>query len=184
MAQFWDNVCDASPIVNTVMAVVLGCMLPMIYVRCWRSNEWILKVGTTLMTLSALLAFLVISGLVLDTVCIVPNAKAALKKVGLPKTSVACYMPRNDIVHDIQDMLRSQSVPDSNDPRHPGGYFIIEGQRGCGKTTILKQALTEIGAGVLYVPVDVDGDVSVSLYRSLKINEFCERSLVRLYSYI
>ena len=103
MARFWDSVCDASPIVNTIMAVVLGCMLPMIYVRCWCSNEWIMKVGTTLMTMSALPALLVISGLVLDTVCIVPNAKAAFK-AGLPKTSVACYVPRNNIVHDIQAM--------------------------------------------------------------------------------
>lgn len=77
------------------MANILGCMLPMIYVRCWRSirNEWIMKVGgTTLITMSALPAFLVISGLVLDTVCIVPNAKAAFKagfkyqKLQLPAT--------------------------------------------------------------------------------------------------
>ena len=34
------------------------------------------------------------------------------------------------------------------------------------------------------MPVDVDGDVSVSLYRLLKINEFCERFLVKLYSYL
>ena len=40
---------------------------------------------------------------------------------------------------------------------------MIEGQHGCGKTTILKRALAESGSGILYVSVGVSGDVSSSL---------------------
>ena len=158
---------------TAIFTIVLGCMLP----TFMYANE---KIITTVMMTTALPIYLVISFL-LDTVCIVPNAKAAIS-VGVPNTSVSCYIPRNGVIRNIQDLLRSQSVDDA--PLHPGGYFFIEGQLGCGKTTIVRQALTEIGPGVLYVPVGVDGDVSMSLYRSLRIDEYCAGFWAMLYTYL
>lgn len=119
-----------------------------------------IQIITALMTI-ALPALLVISGLVLDTVCVVPNAKAAFK-VGLPNTSVNCYIPRQELVRKIQGILRSPSADD--EPVHPGSYYLIEGQHGCGKTTILKRALVESGPGILYVPLGVDGDVRIGQF--------------------
>ena len=139
-----------------------------------------IQIITALMTI-ALPALLVISGLVLDTVCVVPNAKAAFK-VGLPNTSVNCYIPRQELVRKIQGILRSPSADD--EPVHPGGYYFIEGQHGCGKTTILKRALVESGPGILYVPLGIDGDVSVSLYEALKINVYCKGYWAKLSSYL
>ena len=71
-----------------------------------------------------------------------------------------------------------------DEPVHPGGYYLIEGQHGCGKTTILKRALVESGPGILYVPLGVDGDVSVSLYEALKINMYCKGYWAKLSSYL
>ena len=94
MALFWDIVCDTSwlPIITTIITVVVVFMLPMYMYFQW-SNERMIQIITTLTIVTALPAFLVISGLVLDTVCMVPNAKAAFK-VGLPNTSdsVNCYI--------------------------------------------------------------------------------------------
>ena len=153
MALFWDIVCDTSwlPIITAIITIVVACILPMyVYFQC--SNERMIQIITALMIMTALPAFLVISGLVLDTVCVVPNAKAAFK-VGLPNTSVNCYIPRQELVRKIQGILRPPSVDD--EPVHPGGYYLIEGQHGCGKTTILKRALVESGPGILYVPLGV-----------------------------
>ena len=141
-----------------------------------------MSIGGTILKMTAVLAFLVIGALLLDTVCIIPNAKAAFK-AGLPKDSIACFVPRKDIVRDIQWTIRRLPSADKP-PLHPGGYTLIKGQHGCGKTTILKQALTKSGPGILYVPVDVDGDVSVSLYRSLKVNMYCDGFWPKFLSYL
>ena len=140
-----------------------------------------IQIITALMIMTALPAFLIISGLVSNTVCVVPNVKAAFK-VGLPNTSVNCYIPRQELVRKIQGILRPPSADD--EPVHPGGYYLIEGQHGCGKTTILKRALVESGPGILYVPLGVDGDVSVSLYEALKISIYCKGYWAKLSSYL
>ena len=131
-----------------------------------------MKIGGTVAAMIAVPALFIISVLLLGGVCVVPNAKAAFK-AGLPNDSVACFVPRTNLVRDIQrTILRSPSADD--EPRHPGGYILIQGRHGCGKTTILKQALAESGPGILYVPVGYNGDVSLSLYQSLRIDEYCE----------
>ena len=60
------------------------------------------------------------------------------------------------------------------------GYALLVGPPGCGKTTILQQAIAECGSGILHVPVNHDGDVSDSLYSALKISKFCESTYVRV----
>ena len=132
-----------------------------------------MNISDTIVIMTAAIVFLVISALLLDTICIVPNAKSAFK-AGLPKDSIACFVPRENVVRNIQWTIQRSPSMDHKPPLHPGGYALIIGQHGCGKTTILKQALTESGSGILYVPVGVDGDVSLSLYQSLKINAYCK----------
>ena len=142
-----------------------------------------MNISDTIVIMTAAIVFLVIGALLLDTICIIPNAKAAFK-AGLPKDSIACFVPRENVIRNIQWTIQRLPSVDHKPPLHPGGYALIEGQHGCGKTTILKQALTESGPGILYVPVGVDGDVSVSLYQSLKINAYCEGFWPNFFSYL
>lgn len=142
-----------------------------------------MNISGIIVKMTAAIVFLVIGTLLLDTICIIPNAKAAFK-AGLPKDSIACFVSRETVVRNIQWTIRRLPSKDHKPPLHPGGYTLIKGQHGCRKTTILKQALTESGPGILYVPVGVDGDVSVSLYRSVKINAYCESFWTNFFSYL
>ena len=177
----WDNVCDTwFPTITIIITVVLG-FIP-IYLIFHLSNERLMKIGGTLLTMAAVPTLFVFSFLLIYGLCVVPNAKAAFK-AGLPNDSVACFVPRTNLVRDIQrTILRSPSADD--EPRHPGGYILIKGRHGCGKTTILKRALTESGPGILYVPVGFNGDISLSLYQSLRINEYCEGFWVTFYTFL
>ena len=79
---------------------------------------------------------------------------------GILNISVACYVSRPNDMREIQEIVR----PPSDLPHvHPGGYFLVEGQQGCGKTTTLMQAIANSGPGMLYVPVGINGDASDSL---------------------
>ena len=176
MDRFWDNVCCLSWLsIMTTIITVMECTLIICY---WRIiNMGIMKfLATVLMFLVALVLIL----LLLDGVCIVPNAKSAFKE-GLSNSSIPCYVPRNNLVQQIKLKLRRPSI---NGSPYLGGYALIGGQPGCGKMTIIQQAVIETGPGILYISVGANGDVLGSPYRALRIEAYCSSYWIKLQSYL
>ena len=112
----------------------------------------------------------------MDNCCIVPNAKDAFKQ-GFQNEYTKCLIQRPDIIRKLKNVLQPKSG-------HPGGYFLLGGLPGCGKTTVLKQIAADSASDVLYVPVGDNGDVSVGLYSALKIDAYCESSWAKLCSFV
>ena len=70
---------------------------------------------------------------------------------------------------------------------HPGGYFLLEGLHGSGKSTFLQQSIlpySELGIAHLYIKVATNGDVTDSLYSALKVQEYCDSKWAMLCSYL
>ena len=99
-----------------------------------------------------------------------PNAKAAFKQDFQNYTPVKHLVRRPALLNCLKGILKPAY-------HHPGGYYLLVGPPGSGKTTILQQAIAECGSGILYVSVNHDGDVSDSLYSALKISKFCDSTL-------
>lgn len=130
--------------------------------------------GANILTMIGVLVIFVAAFLVLDKGCVVPNAKAMFKE-NFSHTPVSCYIQRPDIIREIEYILRPPST--DFDDVHPGGYFLLEGPHGCGKTTILHHAVAHSGPGILYVSVGVNGDVGASLQKALKIDTYWGASI-------
>jgi hypothetical protein len=60
------------------------------------------------------------------------------------------YTPRSEIVKDLKKIFKPHE--DQSE------YYIIYGEHGIGKTTLIKTALKEIGQGVIYVDIPANLD--------------------------
>ena len=177
MHQFLDTVCGVSwwPVVIMTMS-----FLALVYYFQLKHGETMIKklkkdISFIYQMIAIPVVFVVIV-IFMDGCCIVPNAKSAFKE-GFQSERTQCLIQRPDIIRQLVSVLQPKSG-------HPGGYFLLEGLHGCGKTTVLKQIVADSASDILYVPVSVDGDVSVGLYSALKIDAYCESFLTRLCSYV
>ena len=67
---------------------------------------------------------------------------------------------------------------------HPGEYFIAAGEHGCGKTTIIEAAVADSEPGIITVcTCGLDGDVSASLYKVLRIEKYYNSPIGTICSY-
>ena len=161
----WDTVCGSwVPIINTII-VIITCM---VCYSEWIENErhLISVIISSVKTMITLSPIVVVIAITVGERCIVPNAKIAFKQGFTFDNNITCLVQRPNALSELKSILKPQY--------HSGGYFLLEGPHGCGKTTILKQAVSESGSGVLYVPLASNGDVGASLYSALKIDMFCE----------
>ena len=177
MHQFLDTVCGVSwwPFV-----IVTMLSLAFVYYFQLKYDETIFKKLkkdlSFIYQMTAIPIVFAVIVLFVDSYCIVPNAKSAFKE-GFQSERTKCLIQRPDIIRELVNVLQPKSG-------HPGGYFLLEGLHGCGKTTVLKQIVADSASDVLYVPVDEDGDVSVGLYSALKIDAYCESYLEKLCSLV
>ena len=177
MHQFLDTVCGVSwwPVV-----IVTMLSLAFVYYFQLKQGETMIKKlkkdCSFIYQMTAIPIVFVVIALFVDSYCIVPNAKSAFKE-GFQSERTKCLIQRPDIIRELVSVLQPKSG-------HPGGYFLLEGLHGCGKTTVLKQIIADNTSDILYVPVSVNGDVSVGLYSALKINAYCESYWARLCSLV
>ena len=92
--------------------------------------------------------------------CTIENnaAKALLNSRSALSSSCAPIIPRKYLDDKIRRALDTTV-----------GYVIVEGPRGCGKTTGVIQALTDDDAGVLYVNMNNNEDACASIAKALDV---------------
>ena len=177
MHQFWDTVCGVSwwPFV-----IVIILSMALVYYFQLKHDETMIKKlkkdCSFICQMTAIPVVFVVIVIFVDSYCIVPNAKSAFKD-GFQSERTKCLIQRPDIIRELKKVLQPKSD-------HPGGYFLLEGLHGCGKTTVLKQIVADSASDVLYVPVGDNGDVSVGLYSALKIDAYCKSYWARLGSFV
>ena len=181
-----DIVCSQlafRPVTVAFVAVFVFCT-PLIIRKCSTLTWQLLRDYTfikDLVKISSVPLCVTLFTALVDTTCIVPNAKTAFKEdYKIP--TIKCYVHRKTEMDHLMRLIQLTSD-------HPGGYFLLEGVHGSGKSTILQQSLlpySESGIAHLYVQVGVDGDLIASLYSALKIKDYCDstwagiRSLMNL----
>ena len=172
MNQFWDIVCSVP-----WWPIIVGASITTILTVWFFYTDNMIKCVATALPLVA--AFFL---MIVDSECILPNAKAAFRE-SFQSAPVPCLVERPDMLREVKAIIKP---PPSDDPYniHIGGYYLIEGVHGCGKTTILQQVIADSGPGILYVSVGSNGDVSSSLYSALKIDVFCNSAWARMFSFL
>ena len=155
------------PIITTFIIIVISL---------WYQKSLHTLAGFISARVTVSVLFHLIATIIAGEKCIVPNAKIAFKQGLQMNTNIMCCVEREAAQSELKEVLKPQF--------HSGGYFIYEGRHGCGKTTIVKQAISQIGSGVLYVRVGYDGDVGASLLSALKIDTHCQSLWVNLLSYL
>ena len=116
------------------------------------------------LTVSAISISLFVFATIFDTICVLPNAKAAFKD-DYDVPSIQCFVQRKPEVDRLMELIQPSTC-------HPGGYFLLEGFHGSGKSTLLQQSIlpyNESGITHLYIKVATNGDVMDSLYSALKV---------------
>ena len=174
MAHFIDIVCsylDFTTLIWIIITLVIGIFIAIIFKYSDFSHF------TSYFQLLVLTTCVIIFFLVFDTICVYPNAKAAMTSTSDSDIlSIECLVPRKAEL----DYLRS----DLQGFR----YFLLEGHHGSGKTTLLKMLksslINELSKAVLYVSIPYDGDVAQGLYSALRIEEYCESTWAKIRSYM
>ena len=153
MSYTLDVICSQlnfGPIVAAVVAVFFG-MASLIVI-------------TSLLTVMVVPLFVVVIFVILDTTCILPNAKSAFKEdYEIP--TIKCYVQRETEVDDFIQRIQSKNI-------RLGGYYFLEGVHGCGKSTSIQTSLlpySESGIAHLYLQVTSTKDLTDRLYSKLKI---------------
>ena len=168
--HFWDTVCITWwPIVASITTVTLT-MYVVLY--CYRSDKSVAQLFQAICGITTLqLTFIIFLVIVIDTECILPNAKFAFQQP-LKFKPVSCLIPRPDEIHKVQSIL---TPPHNNTYRiHPGLYFLISGPHGSGKTTLIQQAISNGSSSrALYVSVG-QKKLGINLYSALKIDLYCD----------
>ena len=157
-----------------IITFVLGMITSLIFVKC--SDFWKIQ---SYFKLSVLTASIIVFFLIFDTICIYPNAKAALTCTNDSDIlSVECLVPRKTEV----DCLRNELL--HSDKK---AYLLLEGLHGSGKSTILKLSIppfSEWGRAHLYIDIEYEGDVTKGLYLALRIQEYCDSVWAKIRSYL
>ena len=174
MSQFWDVVCPymyGSTFTYVSLSIAIAIVVIVI-------THWYMKMDkcSTIFTVSAVPIIVVIAMVLVDSCCIVPITKTAFRHSFQTET-VACLVQRPDLSSELKDILKPES--------HSGGYYLLEGPHGCGKTTILKNTIAECGSGILYVPFKAHHKhASDSLYSAMKLLDSCESNWVAIRSHV
>ena len=163
-----DVVCSQlnfGPIVAAVVAVFFG----MASLTARRFGYVPNIIITSLLTVTTVLLFVVVIFVILDTTCILPNAKSAFKEdYEIP--TIKCYVQRKTDVDDFIQRIQSKNI-------RLDGYYFLEGVHGCGKSTSIQTSLlpySESGIAHLYLQVTSTKDLTDRLYSKLKITNYCE----------
>ena len=178
MYLFWDTVCPytTSNLMYVSVAVFFTIVAVIVSTLYICSHVTILgKIRQLLVSTVPIILISVVALILIDNNCIVPNAKATFKQ-GYQNPSVECLVQRPAQLSRLKDILKPR--------RHPGGYYLLVGPHGCGKTTVLQKAVAECGSGVMYLPMIPGKDVSDVLYSALRISEFCKSNWASLRSYV
>lgn len=177
MADFTYVVCshiDFMTITSMLLTLVGAVIITFLIVK-YNAFDQVPYVKLSLITSCVIVFFLLF-----DTICVYPNAKAAIvTSTAAIETDInsliECRVPRMAEVDILQ-----------RDLQRPG-YFLLEGLHGSGKTTLLQMAMqsfNESSTPHLYVWISYDGNVAKDLYRSLKIQDYCDSTWVTIRSYI
>ena len=174
MAHFIDIVCsylDFTTLIWIIITLVIGIFIAIIFKYSDFSHF------TSYFQLSVLTTCVIIFFLLFDTICVYPNAKAAMTSTSDSDIlSIECLVPRKAEL----DYLRSDL--------QGFGYFLLEGHYGSGKTTLLRMLksslINESSKAVLYVSIPYDGDVAQGLYSALRIEEYCDSAWAKMLSYM
>ena len=174
MAYFIDIVCsylDFTTLIWIIITLVIGIFIAIILKYSDFSHF------RSYFQLSVLTTCVIIFFLFFDTICVYPNAKAAMTSTSDSDIlNIECLVPRKAEL----DYLRSDL--------QRFGYFLLEGHHGSGKTTLLKMLksslINESSKAVLYVSIPYDGDVAQGLYSALRIEEYCDSTWAEIRSYI
>ena len=159
-----------STFTHVFWSIGIAIVIIVIMHQCMKMN-----MCSTVLTVSTVPIIVVVSMILVDSCCIVPIAKAALRR-GFQTETVACLVPRQSLASELKDILK----PDN----HSGGYYLLEGPHGCGKTTILKNTIAECGSGILYIPFKAHHKhASDGLYSAMKFLDYCESHWVALRSH-
>ena len=95
--------------------------------------------------------------------CEVSMVKAAfLGRYQVPFKPPDCAVNRSDVIRMLADAIQ-----------HGPQYFLLEGPRGCGKTTTLLYAVNYFGAGAQYVSVTSFTDFDESLASTVSLQYIC-----------
>ena len=167
-----DIVCSqlTSSLFRIIGTLVLGTALALFFKFYIEFSKYVTVSAISI----SVLAFVAI----FDTICVLPNAKEAFKD-DYDVPSISCYMERKLEVDLLMQLIQPST-------RHPGGYFLLEGLHGSGKSTILQQSVlpyTKSGIVHLHIKVSTNGDDTDSLYSALKVQEYCDSKWATLCSY-
>ena len=174
MAHFIDIVCsylDFMTLIWIIITLVIGIFIAIILKYSDFSHF------RSYFQLSVLTTCVIIFFLFFDTICVYPNAKAAMTSTSDSDIlNIECLVPRKAEL----DYLRSDL--------QRFGYFLLEGHHGSGKTTLLKMLksslINESSKAVLYVSIPYDGDVAQGVYSALRIEEYCDSTWTEIRSYM
>ena len=164
MSYFLEVVCaNLAPIIVTLLVGVLT--LAIVVIIKWRVRS---EFFSNLLSVTAVPFVVIFILAALDGTCIVPNAKTAFKK-DHEMLTIKCYMERKAEMDDLINELRPMEP-------HPGGYYLLDGVHGCGKTTIIQRSLSpysKSGIAHLYIEVTTEKNLADTLYQELKLDVYC-----------
>ena len=170
MSYFLEVVCSHLQVWPIIVAVVMGLLSLAIVVKIIPNARGPARgFFPYLLSLTAVPFVVIVIFAALDGTCIVPNAKAAFKEEQKIQ-NITCYVERKAEMDHLIDEIRPAEL-------HPGGYYLLDGLHGCGKSTIIQRSLSpysKSGIAHLYIAVTTEEDLAVSLYAKLKLDVYCQ----------